>query len=966
MASLRQQKLAVAVSVCLTGSAGLATRALAQAPQPEPPRDEVVVTGSFIERSADRPQPVTVLSNEDLRLEQRGSVAEMFKNLPQNVGSVSTVNTQQGGGSVNMGNSPTTTLNLRGLGARATLVLLNGGRQTTDGGFGFVDINNLAPAIMIERIELLTDGASALYGSDAVAGVANFITRSTFDGIEMRVETQKIADSPADRPDVNAGFLFGAQGDETSVVAGFDYATTEVMLVEDRYEDARLRLGLTSPSGNPATFAPRLAATGVRAPTAQWRPDPLCGSSQIGGGLAAGELQTAPTPQCNLFNALGRDQQPDSKRLIGLSVLTHDFSDSLTAQVEAGFARTRYDIPFGYVTPAGFGTNFPFIPIDNPGAAAIIAQNPAFGAPTAPALGFAGGPINGYTFQGRVLSPAGDRINIHTSEQDTFRLAARLNGQFGGPDSAWGWQAAFTNSWNDTRFSSVDTLLARANLAADGYGGPNCRFARVAETGRTADPTGAQRGVVSGASECRWWNPFANSLLASPGQATYNDPGIFDWITGNRESNDSGELKTVDFIATGDLWEMGGGTTGLAVGVHRRDQSFTQEWDTISKQTGLWGFNGAAALLDFGGERTTDAFFAELAMFPTETVEIQLAARHEDTGDLDSSDPKIGVLWTPTDRLFIRASAGTSFRQPGEIQMFGRGPGGATTDPVGGQAIQARGFVIGNLNLQPETSDNWTTGMTWDATDRFTVELNYWNVKFENIINQETASAIWLLDRADGFITDPRIVLADGAPNEVCEVTGRWSGTGTLPAGCLTGVNVVLFSTTYVNQAFQETSGLDYTFSYDWEALGSQWTWRLLGSWTQTYDMMVGNAIIDGVGGYNVATFGSPNPEFRTNMMVDWTRGNHRARVTWRHLSKLHLTPAETTAASRLTEQKDFLTVDALYNYTLPSGRSDVSFSVTNLLDKDDPLRHGAQTTSTGGLYEVRGRVFRVGINWGF
>ncbi len=845
-------------------------------------------------------------------------------------------------------------------------MLLNGGRQTTDGGFGFVDINNLAPSIMIERIELLTDGASALYGSDAVAGVANFITRNAFEGIELRVETQQIADSPADRPDMNVGFIFGSQGDDTSVVAGFDYATTEVMLVEDRYEDARLRLGLTSPSGNPATYLPRVGA--ARAPGAQQRPDPLCGSPLIGGGLAAGELVVAPNPQCNLFNALGRDQQPESKRLIGLSVLTHDFSDTITATVEAGFARTRYDIPFGYVTPAGQGTTFPFIPLDNPGAQVEIARNAAFGAPALPATGFAGGPITGYVFQGRVLSPAGDRINIHTSEQDTFRLAAKLAGQFGDVDSAWGWQAAFTDSWNDTRFTSVDTLTARANLAADGYGGPNCRFSRTTEPGRTIDPTGAQRGVVSATSGCLWWNPFANHLLASPGTANYNDPSIIDWITGNRESNDSGELKTFDFITTGELWEMSGGTTGLAVGVHRREQFFAQEWDTISKQTGLWGFNGGAALLDFGGSRATDALFTELAMYPTETVEIQLAARYEDTGELDSSDPKIGVLWTPTERLFVRASAGTSFRQPGEIQMFGRGPGGATTDPVGGQAIQARGFVTGNLNLVPETSDNWTMGVTWDATERFTVELNYWNVKFENIINQETASAIWLQDRADGFITDPRIILADGAPNEVCEVTGRWNGliTTPLPAGCLTGVNVVLFNTTYVNQAFQETSGLDYTFSYEWEALGSMWNARLLGSWTDTYDMMVGNAIIDGVGGYNAATFGSPNPEFRTNLMVDWGKGNHRARVTWRHLSKLHLTAAETTPASRLTEQKDFMTVDMLYNYALPNGRSDVSLSVTNVLDKDDPLRHGAQTTSTGGLYEVRGRVVRLGLNWTF
>ena len=385
--------------------------------------------------------------------------------------------------------------------------------------------------------------------------------------------------------------------------------------------------------------------------------------------------------------------------MIGLSVLTHDFSDTIRSQVEAGFARTRYDIPFGYVTPAGFGTNFPFVPVDNPGAAAIIAQNPAFGAPT---TGAGGGAINGYFFQGRVLSPAGERINIHSSEQDNFRLAARLDGQFGGPDSAWGWQAAFTNSWNDTRFSSVDTLLARANLAADGYGGPNCRFARVAEPGRTADAAGAQRGVVSGASECLWWNPFANSLLASPGQRDVQRSRDLRLDHGQprvERLRRARRLSTSSSPAISGRWAAAPPASPSAriAAISPSARNGTRS----SKQTGLWGFNGAAALLDFSGERTTDALFAELAMFPTETVEIQLAARHEDTGDLDSSDPKIGVLWTPTERLFIRASAGTSFRQPGEIQMFGRGPGGATTDPVGGQAIQARGFVTGNLNLRP-------------------------------------------------------------------------------------------------------------------------------------------------------------------------------------------------------------------------------------------------------------------------
>src|SRR5690606_41911154 len=119
--------LAAAISLSLA-SAAWPRWVLAQ----ERPDEEVIVTGSFIQRSADRPQPVTIITNQDLRFEQRGTVAEIFKNVPQNVGSISMVNTEQGGGAVNMGNSPTNTTNLRGLGALATLAPLSGPRPTPD------------------------------------------------------------------------------------------------------------------------------------------------------------------------------------------------------------------------------------------------------------------------------------------------------------------------------------------------------------------------------------------------------------------------------------------------------------------------------------------------------------------------------------------------------------------------------------------------------------------------------------------------------------------------------------------------------------------------------------------------------------------------------------------------------------------------------------------------------------------
>jgi len=923
-------KLAVAIALCSTAYGGSALAADAI--------EEVFVTGSFIERPVDRPQPVTVINNEDLRLEQRGSIAEVFKNLPQSIGSTSTINTQQGG--MNGGNTPTATINLRGLGPRATLVLLNGGRQTSDGGYGFVDINNLAPSIMVERVELVTDGSSALYGSDAVAGVANFITRNDFEGIEIRTEAQKIQDVQGSRPDMNIGIILGGGSDRTHVVAGLDYATTEILLVEDRYDDARLRLGLTSGFGNPATFQIQ-NVNGTLRPATQTVPDPLCGSDQIGGGLAAGEVTPAGN-QCLMFNALNRALQPESERIVGLSVLTHEFNDTLRGEFEFGFARTRYDIPFGYVTPAGV-TSFGFVPVDNPGVLEAVRMNPNFPNP-------ANDPnIGGYRFRGRVMSPAGGPSNTHTTSQDTYRFAARLRGSFG--DSGWDWQASFSNSWNDTFFSSTDTIVDRLNKALNGFGGPNCN-ANVPEN----------RGV----GNCKFWNPFANNFLANPSDPHYNDPELTRWMTGGRTTNDSGELRTYDFVVTGDLWEMAGGTTGIALGIHRREQKFKQDWDSLSEQAGNWAFNGATAYLDFSGERSTDAVFSELVMYPSDMLEIQLAARYEDTGSMDSLDPKVGILITPREGLYLRASAGTSFRQPGEIQMFGIGPGGATTDPIGGDTINARGLLVGNRNLKAETSDNWTAGFTWDVTDNFSMDINYWSVKFKDLITQENSQTILLLDRADGFITDPRIQLRDGAPNEVCEVTGRWfppaTPTNPRPLDCMSGFDVQLFTTTYINQSFQNTSGVDFSFTYDFEALGSEWRARLIGSWTEKYEMDVQGRVVDGVGSYNMSTFGSPNPEWRGNVQLDWRRDAHMARATWRYVSKL--VNDAPNANNNLTEETDFHTLDLTYGYTLPFADADLTFTVINVFDEEDPLRHGVQTTTTSNIYEARGRVFRVGFNW--
>lgn len=223
--------------------------------------EEIVVTGSYIARPADRPQPVQVLDAQELLDEQKNSFAEIFKDMTITNGSIALLNTENG-------TSPTTSINLRGVGPRGTLVLLNGKRQTVDGSTGgggtvAVDINNLTPSIMVERVEILTDGASALYGSDAVAGVVNLITRDNFEGAEVAVRGLNTDRSGTSEFTVSG--VFGAQGENTSVVAGFDYTDRDLLDVEQLFDEDRLLISIQSSFGNPGSLQPPSAMGRVAA-----------------------------------------------------------------------------------------------------------------------------------------------------------------------------------------------------------------------------------------------------------------------------------------------------------------------------------------------------------------------------------------------------------------------------------------------------------------------------------------------------------------------------------------------------------------------------------------------------------------------------------------------------------------------------------------------------------------------------
>ena len=910
--------------------------------------EEIQVTGSFISRPADRPQPVSVMDNEEFTNQQRVSIVEAVRDMPQ----ISSANT------TNNWTNSTNSINLRGLGARSTLVLLNGQRMTIDANAGSqVDVNNLAPSIMVERMELVLDGASALYGSDAVAGVANFITRNNFEGAEFRISSQH-AEAQSSVPEIVVAGIFGVQGADTGVVFSMEYMNrAEAMNVADIRSAERRSNGLVTALYNPGSYAGGSEVGG-------WFPDPLCGDSSIGGDGTdsitnpAGARNHGSDGQKRSFDPFcrgslthSRSLIPEMSRLTGFSVMTHQFNTDWvnTLTIEGSFAREEVS--------AGYGTGVPLLALPSVGAV-LPATNP--GVIEANRVAGDAFPLQDYrSIFTRQVSPVEGDLDS-TAAQYTYRAAATLDGQFG--DSAWDWRVNTTYSQNDQIDETVDTITERYARAIQGYGGPDCKFNPI--LGAANDPT-----VGAGVGNCMYWNPMANRLIAKPGDAFYNDPVLLEWMQFGPKTFGAAELMTVEAVTTGELFEMAGGATGLAVGYQYRKQNLAINYGPIAKDGGF-GFS-PEVLAEWDSQRETDAVFAEMVMFPTDTLEVGLAARWEDTEGTSSTEPKISALWTPTDNLFVRASAGSSFRLASENNVNGISSGAVSRATIGGEVTQATGRALGNPNLEPEESDNWTLGFTWDVNDSLTIEATWWDYEFTNLVTNTDPDQVLRADMADGFVTDTYShPLFPGRPNEVCEITGRWGGLGSgqpLPAGCMTGFDIRLFQSSFINQNSVSTSGLDFSVDYNFNLMGGEAGLMLAGAYVNEYagtNQQGQLQDVAGTDGFNVAGVGT-NPQLRANLIADYRTGNHYLRGTVRYVDGTEITNPDPLQGR--SSESSFTTLDLVYTYTLPvDGQSTATLAILNASDREPPLSANGLTTSNTGIYEARGRMIRAGLNWSF
>ena len=647
----------------------------------------IMVTGSFVRRSEnfESPSPLAVLDAGDIESIGAKSIADITQTLTINTGAENTPDafTQNA-------TAGTSNINLRGLGVASTLILLNNKRQVVtaqnnNGGVNFVDTSSLVPMIAINRMEIVKDGASALYGSDAVAGVVNFITKTDYEGAQVSLDYQDGAHG--DNKEYTVQGLWGTVGDDSSILAAISYTNRSPMFTRDRRisrpeDDA-------SSLGNPGSYF--IGPTPFIDPT---------GCAEYGGlpTLLAppGTVPGLDVGLCRFDFGNGFSFVPDESRVTAYVKATKQLTDDVEWTTEITSARNRAQRGGSPSFPI---LTFPTVPASHP--------NNVFGQD----VSYFGREV-GNDADGNALP--GDPAN---TESDTFRFMTMVQGEL--EDGFW--EVSYTAARNDFLFTGNDTLAQEFQNALRGFGGQGC------------DPIAG----VAGEGTCEYFNPFATQFTTSP-----NSQNVIDSFTGRQSIDSKSNLEVAEAFLSTELFEMDGGVAGIAVGVQYRYQDLFQDHDSQSNQD---KFAFVIGNPDIGGEQDVVAVFGELALPFSDDIDIQIALRYEDYGGSigDTVDPKLAISWRATDDFSLRASVSTSFRAPSIFQRDGGGTGlNQVSDPITGGTFFAAVRSSGNEDLVPEESTAFNVGFSFEPVDDLSIEVDYWSFDFTNLITQESFQAI--------------------------------------------------------------------------------------------------------------------------------------------------------------------------------------------------------------------------------
>lgn len=878
----------------------------------------IEVTGSLIKRiSSEAATQVVTLNIEELQKAGVTNAEQVVKFITQ----------QQGGtvtsGSVSGTNGAAAYADLRSLGANRTLVLLNG-KRVAPNPFAVVgtDLNTL-PLAAIARIETLPDGASAIYGTDAIAGVINFITRKDYKGVSIGATAQMTEDGGGD---VKSATLLGGIGDLSTqgwnFYAGLNLRKQDPMRGDERafsrssYQPDKGFNG-TSPTTFPANYSQSVGGV-----TTVANANPTSPACDPPGSISIPETNGTRIrcfADTQIYTNTVPIQEQNSLLLKGTLALGSDHAASL--EYFRSYNRVRTKIA---PSPEGGLTMTPLSPYF-PGAGIY---------PAAPGLN----PAANISVSWRTV-PLGSREG--EQENVTQRLVAGLEGSVAG----WDYNASLVTS----RAKVENVFLAGYPMTQPLRNGVSgCAVPLVAGV----CPAG-QALTFNGAP--LFLNPF--------GPATANELAYLqaNQVLGKVQE---GESKTNGASVTFSraISRMAGGDAVLAVNAEYRKEEMIYETNiALVSQAASSGLAGSGALRE--GDRDIKAVSAEVSLPVMKGLELGLSVRHDKYSDFgNTTNPKVSVRWQPTDAILVRGSANTGFAAPSMYNLYLPNsttftanryndpvlcPGGVPNLAAGAVpsrdcGLQFQRLIGGNTDLKPEESKAWSLGLVLQPTANLSFGIDYWNYHIQDSISTVGEQSVFA-DPAKYAALYVRCSQADPARRAAigaCQIAG--------------GDPLAYILDTFQNLGDVKTTGVDLQANVS-SGPTSVGTFRASyrGTYITKYEFQVepGGVFFNPVGRYK-AQFAGPVIRYQQVINATWDTGPWSTTVTNRYLNGYWDQNSQgapfNVAPFNRNKVGEYSIFDVSVSYTGIKGMT-LQAGILNVFDQDPPF------TNQVGRFQARG-----------
>ena len=926
--------------------------------------DEIVTTGSRIPVDSNlvSTSPVTSLDNQEIKFSGVTRVEDLLNRLPQVVPSLT--------GNDSNGSTGTATIDLRGLNSVRTLVLMNGHRMGFGNPFALsADINQI-PGNLVERVEVLTGGASSTYGSDAVAGVVNFIMKDDFEGFDVSIQTagynHKNDNAAAQQAIADRGF-------EQAPGTANDGTSTDINVI----------IGVNAPDGrgNVTGYLGYRDIEAIKHSERDYSACALRGTSDSGVGTCGGSSTTPRGSFRNFddidgtldlndpngrfedragelynYGPLNYFQRPDERYTAGLFG-KYAVSDRVEAYAEFTWMDDR---SLAQIAPSGTFFNNNFLNCDNP--LMSDQQTTYIGCPDRNA----GTTVPIYV--GRRNVEGGPRFD--DLQHSSSRQLLGFRGEF---TDAWSFDAFFNHArlnyvevYNNDL--SITNIIRSLNVVDDGSGNAICQSAADG-----SDPS------------CVPYNIF------QPNQITQE---ALDYINLPLFSRAVATMTQVVAYVNGDLDNVRLPTASnglqLVFGAEYREDELTLDLDENYNNGNAAGQGGATA--DVSGLVDVTEFFTE-AKLPliqekafAEDLSLDLRYRYSDYNiGVDANTWNVGLAWAPVESFKLRGSVSRAVRAPNIRELFGPQTIGLWqgTDPCAGPtpalseaqcaltgvpsgsygnvapspADQYNGLFGGNPDLAPEESDSITVGLVWtpEFADGLAITLDYWQIEVADAIS--TIGPQTAIERC-GETGDPAF----------CSLISRNQTNGNLWVG--SGPDAPRVTATNINIGAIEVGGVDLNGTYAFEfGNNNELDFALRGSLLTQWDdtPQPGDEANDCKGFWGGAC-GRPRPEWKHTFSARWGTPVEGldVRGAWRYVSEVK----EFSQDRHTADAQNYFDLAAGYNFDGLGGAWRVSGGINNILDEEPPANGLFNTApySNGntipGTWDPLGRYWFLQLNY--